>query len=120
MWQYLLVALPVEQYSPLGLEALAGASGSERFESRLSDIPVEPLGSYWRQIVVGGFGLPVALGKEFEPGQGLDGLVVLVKLVARLRWEPCVGSSVGDDCGVVADRVRVGDECGHRLEGLSE
>lgn len=83
-------------------------------------MPLEPLDSYWRQIVVGDFGLAVALGKEFEPGQGLDGLVVLVKPLARLRWEPYVGSSVGDDYGVVADKVRVGDECGHRLEGLTE
>lgn len=51
----------------------------------------------------------MALDKEIGPGQGLDGLVVLVRLVLRLWWEPYDRSSVGDDYGAVADRVRVGD-----------
>ena len=116
--QHLLVLSPAVEYCHLGLELLAGASVSERMNGRLSETLVASL--CCGPIVVEDFGLAVAPGKQFGLGQGLDGLAVLVKLPARLRWESYVDSSVVVvDYGAVADKVLVDDaaERGHRLEG---
>lgn len=77
-----LALSPVGGYCHLGLEALAGSSMSEPGKRRLSD-NIEP--RCWGQIVVEDFGPFVAPGKQFGPEPGLDGLVVLVKLQARLQ-----------------------------------